>query len=220
MSLAAIRTTTETTCTALLDICEYPGLADRLRQEIVQVVIEFGWTKTSLYKLRLMDSFLKESQRCNPFAVASMNRAVIKDVSLSDGTLLPKGSTVIVASNYMDPDIYENLDKFDAARFLDLRQQTGQENAWQFVSPTPAHLLFGFGRHSCPGRFFTANEIKILLSHLLLLYDWQFLPGEGRPVPVQFEAGSIIDANTKLQCQLRKLEPRVEKILRNQAKEP
>lgn len=216
MNLAAIHTTTETTCTALLDICEYPGLADRLRQEIVQVISEFGWTKTSLYKLRLMDSFLKESQRLNPFAVASMNRAVIEDVTLSDGTVLPKGSTVIVASNYMDPDIYDNPEKFDAARFLDLRRQTGRESTWQFVSPSPAHLLFGFGRHACPGRFFAANEIKILLSHLLLLYDWQLLPGEGRPVPVQFEAGISVDANTKLQCRRRTLEPNVQNITRKQ----
>lgn len=217
MNLAAIHTTTETTCAALLDICEYPGLADRLRQEIVQVISEFGWTKTSLYKLRLMDSFLKESQRFNPFAAASMNRAVIDDARLSDGTVLPKGSSVIVASNYMDPDIYENPEKFDPARFLNLRQQTGQESTWQFVSPSPAHLLFGFGRHACPGRFFAANEIKILLSHLLLLYDWRFLPEEARPAPVQFEAGISIDANTKLQCRLRKVEPGVEKIIRNRA---
>lgn len=138
MNLAAIHTTTETTCTALLDICEYPGLADRLRQEIVQVISEFGWTKTSLYKFRLLDSFLKESQRFNPFAVASMHRAVIEDTRLSDGTVLPKGSAVVVASTFMNPDIYENPEKFDAARFLDLRQKTGQESTWQFVSPTPA----------------------------------------------------------------------------------
>lgn len=217
MNLAAIHTTTETTCTAMLDICGHLGLADRLRQEIIQVISESGWTKTSLYKLRLMDSFLKESQRFNPFSMAAMNRAVIEDARLSDGTVLPKGSTVIIASNYMDPDIYEYPEKFDAARFLDLRQKTGHESKWQFVSPSSAHLLFGLGCHACPGRFFAANEIKILLSHLLLLYDWRFLPGEGRPAPVQFEAGFSIDAKTKLQCRRRKLEPSVEKIIRNQA---
>lgn len=217
MNLAAIHTTTETTCTALLDVCQYPRLADRLRQEIVQVITEFGWTKTSLYKLRLMDSFLKESQRHNPFSMAAMGRAVIEDAQLSDGTVLPKGSTIMVATNYMDPEIYKDPERFDAARFLDLREQTGQESTWQFVSPTPAHLLFGYGRHACPGRFFAANEIKILLSHLLLLYDWRFLPGEGRPAPVQFEVGLSVDAKTKLQCRRRKLEPGVEKIIRNQA---
>lgn len=219
MNLAAIHTTTETTCTALLDICEYPDLAARLRQEIVEVISEFGWTKTSLYKLRLMDSFLKESQRFRPFASASMQRAVTENARLSDGTILPKGSTVIVAANYMDPDIYDDPEKFDPARFLDLREQTGQENAWQFVSPTPAHLLFGYGRHACPGRFFAANEIKILLSHLLLLYDWRFLPGEGRPPHMQFEASLSIDANTKLQRRRRKLEPGVQNVIRRQAKQ-
>lgn len=136
MNLAAIQTTTETTCTDLLDICEYPGLADRLRQEIVQVVIEFGWTKTSLYKLRLMDSFLKNRQRFNPFAVAAMLRVVIEDTKLSGGTVLPKGSTVVVASNFMDPAIYENPEKFDAARFLDLPENgTGKHVAVRVAYP-------------------------------------------------------------------------------------
>lgn len=30
---------------------------------------------------------------------------------------------------------------------------------------------FGYGRHACPGRFFAANEIKLILARLLLDYD-------------------------------------------------
>ena len=66
--MAAIHTTTETTCQALLDICEYPDVADELRKEIVEVLSAEGWAKTSLYKLKLMDSFLKESQRMRPLS--------------------------------------------------------------------------------------------------------------------------------------------------------
>ena len=63
LSLAAIHTTTETTTQAMLDVCEHPEVVQPLREEIVQVIRENGWAKTSLYKLKLMDSFLKESQR-------------------------------------------------------------------------------------------------------------------------------------------------------------
>jgi len=68
LTLAAIHTTTEITAQALMDICEHPEVADELRREIMQVLGEHGWAKTSLYKLKLMDSFLKESQRCTPLS--------------------------------------------------------------------------------------------------------------------------------------------------------
>lgn len=70
LTMAAIHTTTETICSALLDICEYPGVAQRLRDEIVEIISENGWAKTSLYKLKLMDSFLKEGQRLRPMGTS------------------------------------------------------------------------------------------------------------------------------------------------------
>ena len=65
LSLAAIHTTTEVTTQALFDICEHPEVVQPLRDEIIEVISEHGWAKTSLYKLKFMDSFLKESQRIN-----------------------------------------------------------------------------------------------------------------------------------------------------------
>ncbi len=63
---AAIHTTTEATCQALLDICEYPEVVEDLRKEIIEVLGAEGWAKASLYKLKLMDSFLREGQRFRP----------------------------------------------------------------------------------------------------------------------------------------------------------
>ncbi|KAI1506360.1 cytochrome P450 [Biscogniauxia marginata] len=205
LTMAAIHTTTETTCQALLDICQYPDVAQQLREEIVQVISEHGWAKTSLYKLKLMDSFLKEGQRLRPMSNASMNRYVEKDLELSDGTVLPRGSRVMVSGNFMDPEIYTEPEKFDAARYMKMRQEPGQENSWQFVTTSPAHTLFGHGQHACPGRFFASNEIKILLCHLLLKYDWRLLPGEDRPTANTFEV--VRTFNPESRIQIRKREP-------------
>lgn len=30
---------------------------------------------------------------------------------------------------------------------------------------------FGWGRHACPGRFFAANEIKMIVATYILTYD-------------------------------------------------
>ena len=132
-----------------------------------------------------------------------MNRYVEQDLKLSDGTVLPKGSRVMVMSNFADPVVYPDPDKFDPTRFMRMREQPGQESSWQFVTTSPQHLLFGHGQHACPGRFFAANEIKIALCHLLLKYDWRFLPGQGRPDVQRFEITVSVNTKTKVQVRRR-----------------
>ncbi|KAI0479144.1 cytochrome P450 [Xylariaceae sp. FL0804] len=208
LTLAAIHTTTETTCQALFDVCEHPDVARQLREEIVEVLGRDGWAKTSLYKLKLMDSFLKEGQRHRPMSGATMNRYVTAETTLSDGTVLPRGSRIMVASGFEDPAVYAEPGAFDAARFLRLRQRPGQEGngPWQLVTTSPAHTLFGHGRHACPGRFFAANEVKVALCHLLLKYDWRFVPGQGRPAARAFEGASGVDGASQIQARRRRAE--------------
>lgn len=48
----------------------------------------------------------------------------------------------------------------------------------QFVTTNESNLMFGYGRHACPGRFFAANEIKLILARLILDYDIKLPNGE------------------------------------------
>lgn len=66
MSLAAIHTTSDLTKQALIDISQRPNLVEDLRTEVAGVLKTDGWEKTSLYKMRLLDSALKETQRLKP----------------------------------------------------------------------------------------------------------------------------------------------------------
>jgi hypothetical protein len=50
----------------LLRLCDDPQLADELRKEIIAVHAAHGWSKMTLYHLKLMDSVLKEVQRVDP----------------------------------------------------------------------------------------------------------------------------------------------------------
>ncbi|KAI9830674.1 MAG: hypothetical protein M1826_004503 [Phylliscum demangeonii] len=43
------------------------------------------------------------------------------------------------------------------------------------VTTSEAFLAFGYGRHACPGRFFAANEIKLLIAYIVLNYDVQHI---------------------------------------------
>lgn len=207
LSLNAIHTTGEVLTQAMVDICEFPGVVGPLRQEIVRVIGQHGWSKKSLGDLELMDSFLRESQRHQPMGIATMIRLVEKDITLSDGTLLPAGTGIKVLSNCQDLATFAaDPDEFKPWRFFDMRQQPGQQDTWNLVTPGKTHLLFGYGKHACPGRFFATLTLKIALCYLLLKYDWQFLPGTSRPAPITFGDGITVSDKARFQCRRRQEE--------------
>lgn len=140
------------------------------------------------------------------FGTASLQRLALRGVKLSDGTVLPRGSISAVASTrHWDSHYYPDPHKFDGYRFLKMRTDGGKENVAQFVSTSPDHLGFGHGQHACPGRFFASNEIKIMMCHILLKYDWRLIKGQDPKVMVH---GFILaaDHTTKLEIQRRREE--------------
>lgn len=66
ITLAAVHTTTEAILSALADLCAFPSLQRQLREEMNEVLGNTGWSRGSLFKMKLLDSFLKESQRFHP----------------------------------------------------------------------------------------------------------------------------------------------------------
>jgi hypothetical protein len=63
MSMAAIHTTTEMIMRCMTAMCDQPEFQQSLREEIVTVLKAEGWAKTSVFKMRLLDSFIKECMR-------------------------------------------------------------------------------------------------------------------------------------------------------------
>lgn len=63
ITMAATHTSAEALVKAMLDLVAHPELIEPLRAEMIQVIGNEGWSRNSLYNLRLLDSFLKESQR-------------------------------------------------------------------------------------------------------------------------------------------------------------
>lgn len=108
-----------------------------------------------------------------------MRRTALADTTLFGGTFLRRGSDIMVAGlGHWDPDIYERSNEWDGWRFYRLRQQPGNENAYQAVVTSEQHVVaFGHGQLACPGRFFAVNEIKVTMTHMLMKYDWKMVPG-------------------------------------------
>ncbi|KAL5332214.1 cytochrome P450 [Aspergillus crustosus] len=179
LALGSIHTSSDLLNQVIIDLCErsdWEELACEMRKEITNALDETGWQKIALNNLKLMDSILKESQRMKPASLVTLGRKATQTMQLSDGTIIPSGSSLFVANVAMrDPKIYPNPDSFDPYRFSKLRD--AGDNSAYLVSPSPAHLGFGLGEHACPGRFFVANEIKIILCHMLMKYDMKLVDG-------------------------------------------
>lgn len=63
LSILAIFSTSETLTRGILQLCETPEIVEPLREEIIRVLQTEGWSKITIGKMRLLDSFLKEVQR-------------------------------------------------------------------------------------------------------------------------------------------------------------
>ncbi|KAJ5585495.1 uncharacterized protein N7459_005295 [Penicillium hispanicum] len=201
LTLAATHTTSNLLINIMYDLAAYPEYIEPLRDEIRAVAVEDGaLKKTSLLKMKLMDSVMKETQRLHPPGLVSMNRLAHREIPLSDGTIIPKGATVAVSAHIVheDENIYPNATEFDGYRFYKKRQEPGHQHRHQLVTTTRESLGFGHGVHACPGRFFAANESKLLLIHMLLRYDWKLKEGKQRPKNLELGVESLTDPTVEL----------------------
>jgi len=210
VSMAAIHTTSMNVTQVLYDLTFRPEYIEPLREEIAAVLAADNGklVKTSMTKLRKMDSFIRETQRYSPPSLVQMSREVRKPITLSDGTVLPKGIQISLPSHQinMDESLWERPDEFDGFRFEKMRKTPGNENRFQFVTTGADNINFGHGIHACPGRFFASNEIKVLLVNLLLNYDIKMMDSEkSRPENIYQQLSIIPDGRTKLLFKKRQL---------------
>ena len=142
-----------------------------LRAEVEGAVAAEGWTKTGMAKMWKLDSFLRESQRFNgirtrtslpmsPFLqyhslmllilTVSIVRKAMKDMTLSDGTFIPRGTLVSVAARptHHDQALYSDAATFDPFRFARMRTTDGGGTKHQMVHTSAEYLPFGHGRHA------------------------------------------------------------------------
>lgn len=63
LAIAALFTTSEALRQTVVELCKNTDIIPALREEIQQAISECGWTMSALFKMKLLDSVLKESQR-------------------------------------------------------------------------------------------------------------------------------------------------------------
>ncbi|KAH8148334.1 uncharacterized protein LAJ45_07435 [Morchella importuna] len=206
LSLGAIQVPASTLVSIIYDLAARPEYIEPIREEIIQAVTEDGGqiNMSTLAKLMKMDSFMKESQRFNA-VLTSFSRKALQSFHLSDGTHIPAGSILgaSAVSVHFDPKYYENPDEFDGFRFYKMRQQKDAINKHLFVSVSPTEINFGYGAHACPGRFFVANKIKVLLVRMLMKYDFKYPEGESRPRNITLGDATLTNTTRNLMMKER-----------------
>lgn len=111
------------------------------------------------------------------------HRIVKEPLTLSDGTFLPVGTHLCVASESIskDPSFAPNADEFDGFRYFRKRQDAEEANKHQFPMTDKTHVHFGHGKFACPGRFFASNELKLILARMIEEFDFKYPEGQTRP---------------------------------------
>ncbi|KAI9569397.1 cytochrome P450 [Boletus coccyginus] len=188
---------------ALFYLAANPQYIQPLREEVEDIVEKDGWTKIALGKMRKVDSFLKESQRIEGMSMVTLTRKALRDFTFSDGTFIPKGTSVAAATRSLhhDNNFYDNPEVFEPFRFACLREDDEQDAKHQFASTSIEYLPFGHGRHACPGRAFAANALKSMLAHILVTYDLKMEDNAMHP-PVS-HVGTFVEANSRAKVMFR-----------------
>lgn len=190
-NILSIHTLGMTITTTLLDLCSAPECDEYvagLREECARIFAQHDgiWTDDALKKLVRVDSAIRESMRVSPLADIAVKRTITETlgITLSDGLHIPHGAMIAapVYCLHHDSKFYpDRPGTYDAFRFSRPFEQERLDMKIEFEAPTQKHLAitttkieflpFGYGKHACPGRFFAAMEIKLLLAHILLHYD-------------------------------------------------
>ncbi|CAG8488012.1 830_t:CDS:2, partial [Ambispora gerdemannii] len=162
----AIHTTSHNFFNALQEYATRPEYWDELLEEQQQVIAGNNSDKFELLaKMRRLDSFIKESMRTYGNTVGLTHQTMTSEFTFSNGYQVPEGRGVGI---YVE-SIYHNkvLQGADATEFNGRRYLEKNSSASQIGRD---FLVFGLGRHACPGRFLAVNEIKFLLSEIILRY--------------------------------------------------
>ncbi|KAJ3476173.1 hypothetical protein NLI96_g11343 [Meripilus lineatus] len=202
VEFTAIHTTAMSFAHALFQLAANPELAQPLRAEVELVLKEEnGWSRSAVSKMKNIDSFLRESQRLNGISATAVWRKTLKPVTFSNGTYIPAGVFVVAAATgtHLDEQNYPTPDVFDPTRFAN-----DNDSTQSFVSTGVDFVPFGVGKHACPGRFFAAFEMKLMLAYILLNYDVKFEAGKEGIRPENKWFGSTIIPDPTVNVMFRK----------------
>jgi cytochrome P450 len=167
---AGFTTTSSLLSWLIYGLVTYPGMQERLLQELIDHGVDetTQFTADVTEELPFLDKYIKETQRRhNPSF--QPGRTAKCDLILPGGYKIPKDAVVIPAIHHIhnNPNLWDNPNSFNPDRW-DTEQVKNRHKA--------AYIPFATGQRMCVGFNFALQEAKIFLSKLV--YRYKFSPEE------------------------------------------
>ncbi|MFV2086303.1 cytochrome P450 [Micromonospora sp. LOL_021] len=202
-TVAMFATSTETTYGVLTWLWpllhRYPAVADRLQQEIDEVVGAGPVRRDHLPRLRYTRMVLDELLRLYPVAWLIPRTAQAADVI--DGVRIEAGAQ-LVASPYLThrlPAVWPEPDRFDPDRFdPDGTEDTGTGPAAARRRQRYAHFPFGGGPHQCLGQYLFYLEASLIVATILSRFRVR-VPDGRLPTP---QAGASVRTDAPVRVRI------------------
>ncbi|KAI9019971.1 cytochrome P450 [Phycomyces nitens] len=175
---ASIHTTSEASTVVLYRILANPEIVDELRKEQEEVFREEGtdknfgaqvFTRDIIKKFVKLDSVCREASRLkSEFIKFGHEYDGPSPITLSNGAIISPGDDVLIDlwKNHRDSEIQHGMEdpcEFKPFRFVNADKQSTKVGE--------DYLVFGMGRHACPGRWFAMQEVQTIVSMLIREYD-------------------------------------------------
>ncbi|KAF1961843.1 cytochrome P450 [Byssothecium circinans] len=163
---AGFTTTSSLLSWLIYGLVTYPGIQEKLLQELVDHDLSDETELTSDFtdRLTFLDHFIKETQRRHNPSFQPGRTAKV-DLILPGGYKLPKESVIIPALHHIhnNPALWDNPAKFNPDRW-DTEEVKNRHKA--------AYIPFSTGPRMCIGFNFALQEIKIFLPKLVWRYKF------------------------------------------------
>ncbi|PHH78826.1 hypothetical protein CDD80_6197 [Ophiocordyceps camponoti-rufipedis] len=181
----------------IFELATRPEYVPELREEIQKCFQVHGQgTKAAVDAMHKVDSFIKETQRCNVLDAAALARLVLKPYTFSNGLHIPQGTYIFTPNSPLleDERFYADPSRFDGLRFARMRNDVKLRASCPLTATNEHSMHFGIGRNACPGRFMVSDEVKLVMIHLLLNMELAMEGFGPRPRNVAFDSVLVVAA--------------------------
>ncbi|CAG8589217.1 16154_t:CDS:2, partial [Cetraspora pellucida] len=117
-------------------------------------------------KMVLLDSFVKEALRLNADLLGVPHKCLSEPYyTFSNGYQIPNGRVIML--NFLEITGDEELQGQNPQQFNAYRHLERNSNATKLERN---FVIFGSGKHACPGRFYAVRVMKIFFHKIILKY--------------------------------------------------
>ncbi|PWY88641.1 cytochrome P450 [Aspergillus sclerotioniger CBS 115572] len=174
---AGFTTTSSLLSWLIYGLVTYPGMQERLLQELIDndITEDTELTADLTEKLLFQDKYIKEMQRRHNPSFQPGRTAKV-DLVLPGGYKIPKDAVIIPALHHIhnNPNLWDNPTRFDPDRW-DTPEVKARHKA--------AYIPFAMGPRMCIGFNFALQEIKVFLPKLIYRYHFS-REGDG---PIEYD---------------------------------